>query len=64
MNDLQFEAMFAIMAFASTRYLLPQTMLKKSIVVKEMIVLSVCYGLCAYLRKWARENRSKDDKIL
>jgi len=60
MNDLQFETMFAIIAFASTRYVLPQTILKRSIVAKEMIVLSLCYGLCAYLRKWARETRSRD----
>ena len=34
--------MFAIIAYASSRYLLPQKLLKKSIVVKEMIVLSLC----------------------
>lgn len=60
MNDLQFETMFAIIAFASTRYMLPQTILKKSIILKEMIVLSLCYGLCAYLRTLAKEIRSKD----
>ena len=47
MNDVY----VAIFAFASTRYLLPKVILKQKITLKEMIVLSLCYGLCAHVRK-------------
>ena len=57
MDDLQFEAIFAVFAFATTRYMLPKTIMNSKIVVKEMIVLSLCYGLCAYLRKQSIEKR-------
>ena len=57
MDEIQFEALFAVVAFATTRYMLPKTILKSKIMIKEMIVLSLCYGLCAYIRKKAREER-------
>ena len=63
MDDLQFEAIFALFAFATTRYMLPHTILNKTIDIKEMIVLSLGYALCAYIRKWARENRSKNNEV-
>ena len=59
MEELKFEFIFAVIAFATTRYAIPWSILKKKIDTKELIVLSVCYGLCSYLRRWAREQNNK-----
>lgn len=53
MNDLLFESIFAIFAFATTRYILPNTLLKRKIYINELIILSICYGLCSFMRKYA-----------
>jgi hypothetical protein len=56
MNDLSFEFLIAIIAFASTRYVLPKYALKRKIQMKELIILSISYGMCAYIRMYARKN--------
>ena len=62
MDELQFEALFAFIAFATTRYVLPQTILKEPIIMRELLILSACYAICSYLRKWAREENKKRNK--
>lgn len=56
MDELSFEILVAIMAFATTRYMLPNYVLKRRIQMKELIVLSMSYGLCALIRMQARKN--------
>lgn len=56
MDDLSFEFLFAVIAFATTRYMLPNYVLKRRIQMKELVVLSISYGICAYIRMYARKN--------
>lgn len=63
MDELKFEFLFAIIAFASTRYALPNKIMNKPIVFKEIIVLSLCYGLCSILRKKASQMNNEHNKI-
>ena len=55
-DELIFESFFAFFAYATTRYYLPNTLLDKQMVLHEVFILSSCYALCAFLRKWGREN--------
>lgn len=50
--DVIKNAIIAFFAFATTRYMLPNYILKKEINMYNMLILSSCYALCAFLRQY------------
>ncbi len=52
MNSLIFDTIVAFFAFATTRYTLPKFILGQEMSFFACFVLSFCYALCAYIRKY------------
>ena len=52
------KTLVAILIFASVRYYLPRTLLNQKMNMKEMIVLSLCYGLAVYAIQYLSEKES------
>lgn len=53
-NEYVLETLIAFLTFASVRYSLPNFILNKEISLWSGFVLSFCYALCAFIRKYAR----------
>ena len=51
-NMLIFDTIIAFFAFAITRYTLPNYILGKDLSVWHCMIYSLCYALCACLRKY------------
>lgn len=54
LNEYISETLIAFFTFASVRYSIPNYILNKEISLWSGFVLSVCYALCAFIRKYAR----------
>jgi hypothetical protein len=52
MHELVYESITAFVTFALVRYTLPNIVLQLPIDLWKAFVLSTCYALCAYIRKY------------
>lgn len=63
LNELYFDTIVAFITFGSLRYLLPNYILNRPLSIWAGFVLSFCYALCAYVRKYMNKlYKEKFDK--